>query len=74
MNNYTKGLVDQLYQDRLGTLLSVQDMVEAIINALEVNGRRRAMEGARSGGGQARGTEMGGWENNGGQKTEKGGG
>ena len=36
MNNSTRQLVDQLYEDRLATLLSVQDMVEAVIDALEV--------------------------------------
>ena len=30
------GLVDTLYENRLETLLSVQDLVEAVIEALEV--------------------------------------
>jgi N-acetylglucosamine-6-sulfatase len=34
MNSDTMGIVDQLYQDRLGTILSVQDLVEEVISAL----------------------------------------
>ena len=49
MNNYTRELVDQLYEDRLATLLSVQDMVEAVIDALEVG---RARGGAMGGAGE----------------------
>ena len=36
MNSDTMGIVDQLYQDRLGTILSVQDLVEEVISALNV--------------------------------------
>ena len=52
MNSYTRELVDQLYEDRLATLLSVQDMVEAVIDALEVG---RARGGAGEGQGRGRG-------------------
>ena len=52
MNNSTRQLVDQLYEDRLATLLSVQDMVEAVIDALEVGeGQSRGQGG---GGGMRR--------------------
>ena len=36
MDSTTMGIVDQLYQDRLGTILSVQDLVEEVISALTV--------------------------------------
>ena len=36
MDNFTREQVDLLYEGRLGTLLSVQDMVEEIVNTLEV--------------------------------------
>ena len=36
MTEEVVGLVDDLYEMRLETLLSVQDLVEAVIKALEV--------------------------------------
>ena len=50
MNNSTREQVDQLYEDRLATLLSVQDMVEAVIDALEVG----EGQGRGQGGGMGR--------------------
>ena len=37
MSETTKMLVDELYQDRLETLLSVDDLVEEVVSTLEVN-------------------------------------
>ena len=67
MNNSTREQVDQLYEDRLATLLSVQDMVEAVIDALEVG----EGQGRGQGGGMGRlGRRSEGWE----EELEVGGG
>ena len=61
MNNSTRQLVDQLYEDRLATLLSVQDMVEAVIDALEVGeGQSRGQGGGMRRLGRRRGEREGG--------------
>ena len=36
MTEQVMGLVDELYEMRLESLLSVQDLVEAVVEALEV--------------------------------------
>lgn len=61
MNSYTRELVDQLYEDRLATLLSVQDMVEAIVDALEVREGGRSRRGGEEGG-KRNGRAMKWWE------------
>ena len=38
MSATTKMIVDELYQDRLETLLSVDDLVEEVVGTLEVGG------------------------------------
>ena len=37
MTDAIEGVVDTLYEMRLETLLSVEDLVTAVVNALEVN-------------------------------------
>ena len=37
MSDTTKLMVDELYQDRLETLLSVDDLVEEVVGTLEVD-------------------------------------
>ena len=36
MSGTTKMIVDELYQDRLETLLSVNDLVDEVVSTLEV--------------------------------------
>lgn len=60
MNSYTRELVDRLYEDRLATLLSVQDMVEAIVDALEVREGREELKRGEEGAGVGREKEEGG--------------
>ena len=38
MSATTKMIVDELYQDRLETLLSVDDLVEEVVDTLKVGG------------------------------------
>ena len=37
MSETTKMIVDELYQDRLETLLSVNDLVDEVVSTLEVS-------------------------------------
>ena len=38
MDGYTKTMVDTLYQDRLETLLSVDDLVDEVVTTLQTAG------------------------------------